>query len=104
IAAKILCPIPLMFPLILYLWQTFAEWSDEMSIFENGLAYRSRMGSASCLWDEIEDYSVAGRGSVVSAIKKDDGTWIHIAMEMQGVEENVRPHLRTVIKWTGPEE
>jgi hypothetical protein len=54
------------------------------------------------LWHEIIDYQIVRRGPEIAGIKKGDGTWINISTHMQGTDE-LRPHLRTVIEYTGPE-
>jgi hypothetical protein len=108
IVGKILCSVPTILPIIVYVWLLFSERRDEMKVFENGFSYRTKKQTTECLWEQIEDYTVAGAAlsklpDDLTAIKKEDGPWITIAMEMQG-KELIEPHLRTLIKWTGPEK
>lgn len=97
------CSVPMTFPFCIYLWTMIRTRKDELKIFENGFTYRSRKDLVSCLWDEIEDYSTVRRGPEISGIKKQNGPWIGIAGNMQGTDD-LRPHLRTLVKYTGPEE
>jgi hypothetical protein len=97
------CALP---PLVLFcvLARTlFTDRNDELTVFENGFTYKDKKETVSCLWDEIEDYRTTTRGNLLTGIKKENGPWIEFAHEMQGLE-SLQPHLRTVLKWTGPEE
>lgn len=96
------CSLPLAIPFCLYLWQIVRARKDELKIYENGFTYLSRKGQADCLWHEIEDYSTVRRKSDIASIKKVNGPWITIARNIQGTED-LMPHLRTVITYTGPE-
>jgi len=106
---KVLCSIPAIFPLCIYVWSLFSERRDEMKIFESGFSYRHNRQITECLWEQIEDYSVAGAAFAklpddLASIKKQNGPWIPIAMDMQG-KELLEPHLRTILKeFTGPEK
>jgi hypothetical protein len=97
------CSVPMIIPFFVYLWTLMGARKDELNVFENGFTYRSRKGLVSCLWDEIEDYSVVPHGPEISGIKKENGPWISFAGNMQGTDD-LYPHLRTVVKWTGPED
>ena len=96
------CFLPLAIPLCLYLWEIIRTRKDELKIYENGFTYLSRKGMADCFWHEIEDYSTVRRKSDIASIKKASGPWIKIAKNMQGTVD-LEPHLRTVIKYSGPE-
>jgi len=97
------CSVPMAIPFVVYLWTLIRTKRDELKIFENGFTYQSRKELVSCLWDEIEDYSTVRRSTDISGIKKEYGPWISLASNMQGTDE-LRPYLRTLVKWTGPEE
>lgn len=97
-----ICALPTALLFLVIARSAFLERSDELTIFENGFAYRHRGETVDCLWDEIEDYQQT-RSGAVTAIKCEDGPWISFANEMQGLDE-LKPHLKIVVKWTGPEE
>jgi len=97
------CSVPMAIPFALYLWSMVSTRNDELKIFENGFTYQTRKGLASCLWDEIEDYSTVRRGPDISGIKKENGPWISLASNIQGMDD-LRSHLRILVKYTGPEE
>lgn len=102
------CALPTVMAFVLVAWQLFWGRHDELKLFENGFSYQTRKELNSCLWHEIADYSISGKGLVsrgddLVGIKKESGLWISFAEGMQGRDE-LLPHLRTVIKWTGPEE
>ena len=108
IVGKLICFIPGTLPLCIYVWSLVSDHRDEMRIFENGFSYRHKGQTVECLWDQIEDYSMAGVThskvpDLIESIKKDNGPWIQIAMDMQG-KEFLEPHLRTLLKWKGVEE
>jgi hypothetical protein len=90
-------------PFFVYLWSIISTRKDELKVFENGFTYHTRKELVSCLWDEIEDYSTVRRSTDISGIKKENGPWISLASNMQGIDD-LRPHLRTLVKWTGPED
>ena len=85
------------------LWSLISEWNEKMTVHENGFSYKSRKGVVDCAWDEIVDYSTTTRRGTLTGVKKDDGTWIGIAGDMRGVDL-IKPHLRKVIEWKGPED
>jgi len=97
------CSIPMAIPFFVYLWSIVSTRKDELKVFENGFTYQTRKELVSCLWDEIEDYSTVRRSDDISGIKKENGPWISLASNMQGIDD-LRPHLRTLVKWTGPED
>lgn len=103
VLALFVCSLPPVLAFVMLAWTLISTRRDELKIFENGFTYQTRKGLISCLWDEIEDFSITRRGSTISGIKKEHGPWISFANEMQGLED-LRPYLRTVVKWTGPEE
>jgi hypothetical protein len=88
---------------LIVLWSMIGEWREEMTLHHNGFSYKTRKGIVICSWDEIVDYSKTTRGGILTGVKKDDGTWIGFANEMQGLDL-IEPHLRKVIEWKGPEE
>ncbi len=96
------CSLPMAIPFCLYLGNLIRTRKDELQIYENGFTYLSSKKFSTCLWHEIVDYSTVRRGPEISGIKKNDGTWINISINMQGLDE-LRPHMRTVIEYTGPE-
>jgi len=108
IVGKIFCSVPAIFPLFIYLWFLFSSRRDEMRIYDNGFSYWNKGQTTECLWSQIEDYDTTKTAfsklpdSLIS-IKKENGPWIPIAMDMQG-KEYLEPHLRTLIKWKGLEE
>lgn len=97
------CALPPFILFCVLAWTLFKDRNDELTVFENGFTYKDKKETLSCLWDEIEDYRTTTRGNLLTGIKKENGPWIEFAHEMQGLDD-LRPHLRTVIKWTGPEE
>ncbi len=97
------CALPPFILFCVLAWSLFSDRNDELTVFENGFTYKDKKETVSCLWDEIEDYRTTTRGNLLTGIKKENGPWIEFAHEMQGLDE-LQPHLRTVIKWTGPEE
>lgn len=97
------CAVPPFILFCILAWSLFSDRNDQLTIFDNGFTYKDRKETVSCLWDEIEDYRTITRGDLLTGIKKENGPWIEFAHEMQGLEE-LQPHLRTVIKWTGPEK
>jgi len=103
ILALFVCSLPPVIALVMLAWTLYSSRRDELKIFENGFTYQSRKELISCLWNEIEDYSLERRSSVISGVKKENGPWISFASEMQGLED-LRPYLRTLVKWTGPED
>ncbi|MGH9820844.1 MAG: hypothetical protein ACRD43_11800, partial [Pyrinomonadaceae bacterium] len=102
VLALFVCSLPTVIAFVLVAWQFFFTRRDELKVFENGFSYQTRKGLVTCLWDEIADYSVVRWGGI-SAIKKENGPWISFAGNMQGIDD-LRPHVRTLIKWTGSEE
>ena len=78
IVGKLICFVPGTLPLIIYMWSILSERKDEMRIFENGFSYRNKGQTIECLWDQIEDYSMAGVADsevpdLIESIKKDNG-------------------------------
>ena len=103
ILALFVCSLPPVIGFALLVWTYISDRKDELKVFENGFSYQTRKDLVSCLWDEIEDYSVVRRSNDISAVKKENGPWINFANNMQGIDD-LLPHVRTLIKWTGPEE
>lgn len=97
------CTLPMALPFVIYVWTFFRTKNDELQVFENGFTYRTRRETVSCLWDEIVDYTTEPRSFTPSDIKKEDGTWISFAFQMQGLDD-LQPHLRTVVVMKEPEE
>lgn len=97
------CALPPFILFCVLAWTLFTDRNDELTVFENGFTYKDKKETVSCLWDEIEDYRTTTRGGLLTGVKKEKGPWIEFAHEMQGLDD-LKPHLRTVIKWTGPEE
>jgi hypothetical protein len=97
------CSLPTVLLFLAYLWNAIRLRKDELTIYENGFTYLSGKTFSTCLWHEIVDYQNVRRGPEIAGIKKEDGTWINISTHMQGTDE-LRPHLRTVIEYTGPED
>lgn len=97
------CTLPMALPFVIYVWTFLRTKNDELQVFENGFTYRTGRETVSCLWDEIVDYATARRSSTPTGIKKEDGKWINVAFQMQGLDD-LRPHLRTVITLKEPEE
>ena len=103
ILGKVVCTgIPgIVFAVVL--WSVISEWNEKMTVHENGFTYKCRKGTVDCTWEEIADYSMTTRGGTLTGVKTADGTWIGIAGDMQGTDL-IKPHLRKVIEWQGPEE
>jgi hypothetical protein len=103
IMGKVICMgIPGIVFFIVF-WSVISQWNEEMTVHANGFSYKDRKGIINCTWDEIVDYSTTTRGGTLAGVKKDDGTWIGIASDMQGLDL-IKPHLRKVIAWKGPEK
>ena len=82
------------------------ERRDVMQIYENGFKYFDKKSETSCLWSEIADYNIArgpfGGIEGLTGIKKNDGNWVAIAGNMQGLDK-LAPHLRKTLTWNGTE-
>lgn len=102
IATFFICALPTSLVFLLLARSSFLDRRDELNIFENGFTYKNRKSTVDCLWEEIEDYKVTRHGTLTE-VKKEDDPWISFANEMQGLDE-LKPHLKIIVKWTGPEE
>ncbi len=107
ILALFVCSLPLVLIFALVLRSTFGDRRDVLTIYENGFTYSDRKSLETCLWNEIEDYDQTsgafGGADKLTSIKKEKGPWILLATNMQG-KADLWPHLRTVVKYDGPEK
>ncbi|HQX55508.1 MAG TPA: hypothetical protein PLP07_06245 [Pyrinomonadaceae bacterium] len=100
------CTVPLMIPFLIIARTMIIERRDVMQIYENGFKYFDKKSETSCLWSEIADYNIArgpfGGIEGLTGIKKNDGNWVAIAGNMQGLDK-LAPHLRKTLTWNGTE-
>jgi hypothetical protein len=81
-------------------WLALADRHDELRIHEHGFAYRHRGVVHECPWDALADYRM--RHGSVTAVMRDDGTWIPLSSGVPGVREFVAPRVRVAQDHSAP--
>jgi hypothetical protein len=76
----------------LLLWLALADRDDQLRIHRHGFAYRHRGVVRECRWDQLADYRI--RHGAVTAVMKDDGTWISLSSSVPAVRQYVAPRVR----------